>query len=75
MNMRRLLAVLLFAGGALIAIPATTAAADTTNPNACVGQTIHTVVIPADGNVAAHAAAHGFTVQGLLEFIRDVHCA
>ena len=56
-------------------LPASQASADTTNPSACVGQSIHTIAIPSDGNVAAHAAAHGLTVQQLLEFIRDVHCA
>ena len=67
-------AALFFLATVTAMAPASIASADTANPNACVGQSIHTIAIPSDGNVAAHAAAHGFTVQELLRFIRDVHC-
>jgi hypothetical protein len=57
-----------------ILTPATAAFADTTQPNACVGQHIHTMAIPESGNIEAHADLHGVTVQQLLDHIREVGC-
>ena len=55
-------------------IPASGALADTSQPNACVGQHIHTMAIPESGNIEAHADVHGVTVQQLLDHIREVGC-
>jgi hypothetical protein len=65
-----------FAGAISLAvlIPASGAFADTTQPNACVGQHIHTMAIPESGNIEAHADFHGVTVQQLLDHIREVAC-
>ena len=57
-----------------VLIPASGAFADTTQPNACVGQRIHTMAIPESGNIEAHADLHGVTVQQLLDHIREVGC-
>jgi hypothetical protein len=56
-----------------VLIPASGAFADTTHPNACVGQHIQGA-IAASGNVEAHADFHNFTVQQLLDHIREVAC-
>lgn len=53
-----------------VLIPASGAFADTTQPNACVGQRLHTMAIPDSGNVEAHADFHGVTVQQLLQHIQ-----
>ena len=57
-----------------VLIPASGAFADTSQPNACVGQRIHTMAIPESGNIEAHADLHGVTVQQLLDHIREVGC-
>lgn len=57
-----------------VLIPAAEALADTTQPNACVGQHIHTMAIPESGNIEAHADLHGVSVQQLLDHIREVGC-
>jgi hypothetical protein len=57
-----------------VLIPASPAFADTTQPNACVGQHIHTMAIPESGNIEAHADFHDVTVQQLLDHIREVAC-
>ena len=60
--------------GLAVLIPASGASADTSEPNACVGQHIHTMAIPESGNIEAHADLHGVTVQQLLDHIREVAC-
>ena len=57
-----------------VLIPASGAFANTSQPNACVGQHIHTMAIPESGNIEAHAVLHGVTVQQLLDHIREVGC-
>ncbi len=56
-----------------VLIPASGAFAAPTQPNACVGQHIQGA-IAASGNVEAHADFHDFSVQQLLDFIREVKC-
>ena len=65
-----------FVGALSIAvlIPASAVFADTAQPNACVGQHLHTMAIPESGNIEAHADLHGLTVQQLLDHIREVGC-